>query len=183
MFAHRYSLGLIVLALFLAALVGQGVAGWAQFNDQQAAHGLAEVGLGRYLRSADFAVDVTQNWQSEFLRLLLYVVAAMSLLPRGSTRGPRWMLAAALGAVFLGSWLAQSIAGWAAFNEARMQQLQDPIGWGAYLGNPDFWSRTLQNWQSEFLAVGFIVVLAICLRQRGSAGSEPVGRPHDSTGP
>jgi hypothetical protein len=93
-----------------------------------------------------------------------------------------WSLTIVMGTIFLVSWLAQSIAGWAAFNETQLQQLQDPLTWSAYLGNPDFWSRTLQNWQSEFLAVGSMAVLAIYLRQRGSAESKPVGEPHDSTG-
>ena len=48
--------------------------------------------------------------------------------------------------------------------------------------NADFWSRTLQNWQSEFLAVGSMAVFAIYLRQRGSPESKPVGQPHGSTG-
>jgi hypothetical protein len=87
-----------------------------------------------------------------------------------------------MGFIFIASWLAQSIGGWSAFNETRLQQLQDPLSWSTYLANPDFWSRTLQNWQSEFLAVGSMAVLAIYLRQRGSAESKPVGEPHDSTG-
>ena len=91
-------------------------------------------------------------------------------------------LAIVMGAIFLGSWAVQSVAGWAAFNEERLQQLQDPISYGSYLINADFWARTLQNWQSEFLAVGTLAVLAIYLRQRGSSQSKPVGEPHDSTG-
>jgi len=42
----------------------------------------------------------------------------------------------------------------------------------------DFWNRTLQNWQSEFLAIGSMVVFSIHLRQRGSPESKPVGAPH-----
>ena len=57
-----------------------------------------------------------------------------------------------------------------------------PIGWARYLGNADFWERTLQNWQSEFLAVGTMVVFTIYLRQRGSPESKPVGAPHEETG-
>ena len=38
---------------------------------------------------------------------------------------------------------------------------------------PDFWSRSLQNWQSEFLSVGLLVVLSIFLRQKGSPESKP----------
>ena len=71
------------------------------------------------------------------------------------------------------------VAGWAAYNRERLVDLRDPISWSAYLGHSDFWSRTLQNWQSEFLAVGSFAVLAIFLRQRGSPESKPVGAPTD----
>ena len=53
--------------------------------------------------------------------------------------------------------------------------------WGATSLNADFWERTLQNWQSEFLAVGTMAVFTIYLRQRGSPESKPVGAPHDET--
>ena len=73
------------------------------------------------------------------------------------------------------------MAGWAAYNETRLQNLQDPVTLVAYLGGPDFWARTLQNWQSEFLAVGSMIVLSVFLRQRGSPQSKPVGEPHATT--
>lgn len=53
--------------------------------------------------------------------------------------------------------------------------------WLEYLGSADFWNCTLQNWQSEFLAIGSMVVLSIYLRQRGSPESKPVGAPHVTT--
>jgi hypothetical protein len=87
-----------------------------------------------------------------------------------------------MGTIFLLSWLVQSVAGWAAYNETRLQQLQDPLTLGVYLTHADFWARSLQNWQSEFLAVGAMAVLSIYLRQRGSSQSKPVGEPHDATG-
>ena len=87
-----------------------------------------------------------------------------------------------MGVIFLGSWLAQSIAGVAAFNEEQLGNLQDPVSWGGYLLRPDFWNRTLQNWQSELLAVASMAILPIFLRQRGSPQSKPVGTPHDATG-
>ena len=87
-----------------------------------------------------------------------------------------------MGAIFLGSWLAQSVAGAAAFNEEQIGDLQDPVSYGQYLLEPDFWNRTLQNWQSELLAVASIAILAIYLRQRGSPQSKPVGAAHAATG-
>jgi hypothetical protein len=87
-----------------------------------------------------------------------------------------------MGLLFIGSWLAQSIAGWAAFNEEQLGQRQDPVTWAGYLTEPDFWNRTFQNWQSELLAVASLAILAIYLRQRGSPQSKPVGTPHTATG-
>ena len=51
-----------------------------------------------------------------------------------------------------------------------------------YMGTSRFWFESLQNWQSEFLAVGSMVLLSIWLRQRGSPESKPVDAPHDQTG-
>jgi hypothetical protein len=87
-----------------------------------------------------------------------------------------------MGLIFVLSWLVQSIAGRSADNEEQLKNFQQPVSWAEYLVSPEFWNRTLQNWQSEFLAVGSMVVLAIYLRQRGSPESKPVGSAHDDTG-
>ncbi len=83
-----------------------------------------------------------------------------------------------MGLVFVLSWLAQSLAGTVVMNSENAEHGQPPISWLEYLATPDFWNRTLQNWQSEFLAVGAMIALSIFLRQRGSAESKPVGAPH-----
>lgn len=218
-FLRENSLGLGFGTLFVAALVAQSFAGWHQLNADQAAQSLGRLTYWHYLGSANFAVDVSENWQSEFLQFWLYLSATVWLLQRGSPESkelhkmgkesdrdqkvgshaeadsPRWAatggwrtrvysssLALVMGSIFLASWLIQSVAGWAAYNETRLERMQDPIGWGSYLANADFWARTLQNWQSEFLAVGAMAVLSIYLRQRGSSQSKPVGEPHTSTG-
>lgn len=216
---RHHALGLFFGAIFLLSLAGQAFAGWRAFNAEHAAEGLGTLSLGRYLMSSDFVVDVSENWQSEYLQFLLYITVTVWLLQRGSPEskelskaglesdedqrvGPHatadsppwarvggwrtavfsWSLTLVVAGVFLASWLAQSIAGQVAYNEARLERLQDPVTWLEYLANADFWARTLQNWQSEFLAVGSMAVLAIFLRQRGSPESKPVGAPHDSTG-
>ena len=53
---------------------------------------------------------------------------------------------------------------------------------GSSFGTLEFWFQSFQNWQSEFLAVGAIVVLSVFLRQRGSSESKPVHEPHRTTG-
>jgi hypothetical protein len=218
-FVRDNSLALVFGLLFLVALAGQAVAGHADFNNQQVTDGLPPISFGRYVTSADFAVDVAENWQSEYLQFFLYIVLTVWLLHRGSPeskpldkpgRGsdadqkvgpyatadsPAWAraggwrrvllsnsLGLVMGLIFAGSWLAQSIAGVSVFNERQLSQLQPPISWANYLIEPDFWDRTLQNWQSELLAVASMTIFAVYLRQRGSPESKPVGAPHTSTG-
>lgn len=52
----------------------------------------------------------------------------------------------------------------------------------AYLGDPQLWFESFQNWQSEFLSTAALVVLSIFLRQRESPESKAVAAPHRQTG-
>jgi hypothetical protein len=115
--------------------------------------------------------------------------------PYADERSPRWArvgglrtliysnsLLVVMGAIWIASWLGQSVTGRIAYNAEQLDHHEGPLSWTLYLTSSDFWSRTLQNWQSEFLAVGSMAVLSIYLRQRGSPESKPVGAPHDATG-
>jgi hypothetical protein len=84
--------------------------------------------------------------------------------------------------IWLLSWFGQSVTGWSDYNADQITHHQSTVNWLGYLGTADFWQATLQNWQSEFLAVGSMAVLSIYLRQRGSPESKPVGAAHDATG-
>ena len=84
-------------------------------------------------------------------------------------------------AIFLASWLVHSLTGWNTYNDEEVAHGGEPVAWTTYLANPRFWEETLQNWQSEFLAVGVMAVFTIYLRQRGSPESKPVGAPNDET--
>jgi hypothetical protein len=87
-----------------------------------------------------------------------------------------------MGVLFLLTWAASSVAGWAAYNSEQLGERQDPVPWLGYLGEADFWNRSFQNWQSEMLAVGSMAVFSVYLRQRGSPESKPVGVAHADTG-
>jgi hypothetical protein len=217
-FIRDNALGLTFGLLFLLALGGQAVAGHADFNERQLAEGAGPVSFGSYVTSSDFAVDVTENWQSEYLQFFLFIFATAWLMQRGSPESkqadtlgresdkeqqlgrhvtdesPTWaraggwrtiMYSNSLGllmlVVFLLAWLAQSIVGVDAYNSEQVAHSQETVSWLDYLASADFWNRTLQNWQSEFLAIGSMVVLSIYLRQRGSPESKPVGAPHTVT--
>jgi len=214
-----HSLSLFFLTIFFAALIGQAIAGHDLHNEEAAAHGGEAMSFWRYVTSSNFGNAVMENWQSEYLQFLLFMLATVWLLQRGSPESkepgkegveskqkqklegyadedsPGWArvgglrttlysnsLLIAMAIIFVGSWFAQSVTGWTDFN-AEQEDHGDPrVSWLSYLGSATFWEATLQNWQSEFLAVGSFAVLAVFLRQRGSPESKPVGAPHDATG-
>ena len=216
---REHSLTLAFVVLLVLALVGQALTGQASYNEAARDSGLPTLRLVEYLTSSQFTVDVAENWQSEYLQFLLYILLTVWLLQKGSPESkpldragresdedqkvgpyaaddsPAWasaggwrtaLLSRSLGlvmaAVFLASWCAQFVAGRSAYNADQIQDLQDPLSWSEYLHAPDFWNRTFQNWQSEFLAVASMVVLSIYLRERGSPESKPVGESHSATG-
>jgi hypothetical protein len=218
-FLRENSLSIFFLAIFLASLAGQAIAGHAQFNHDQILHHGDAISLGRYLTTSQFAADVAENWQSEYLQFTLYIFTTVWLLQRGSPESkpldsaggesdekqkvgryatedsPRWArvggvrtaiygnsLLIVMTTIWLLSWLAQSIAGVSAYNSDQLDHQAATLSWFHYLGSSDFWDRTLQNWQSEFLAVGSMAILSIYLRQRGSPESKPVGASHQATG-
>ncbi|MFC5288700.1 DUF6766 family protein [Actinokineospora guangxiensis] len=217
-FLRDNGLTLVFGLLFLGALVGQALTGHAMAIEERVENGFEPVSLGRYLTSSEFAVDVAENWQSEYLQFSLFIVATIWLVQRGSPESkrpsqigresdekqivgahaepdsPKWVRAGgwrtalfsrSLGltmlAVFLVSWTAQYIAGRSAYNADQLVAFQDPASWAEYLFSADFWNRTLQNWQSEFLAIASMAILSVYLRQRGSPESKPVGAPHAVT--
>lgn len=92
-------------------------------------------------------------------------------------------LSLALLALFLLSFALHAVGGAAVFNE-ELAMHGDPgrLSTLSYMRTSRFWFESLQNWQSEFLAVLSIVVLSIWLRQQGSPESKPVDAPHAATG-
>jgi len=93
-----------------------------------------------------------------------------------------WSLSLAFFILFLTAFIWHMAGGHALENDERALDGLPPITFGEFISSADFWFQSLQNWQSEFLAVGAIVVLSIWLRQRGSPESKPVSAPHAETG-
>jgi Domain of unknown function (DUF6766) len=216
---RNHSLTIFFGTIFLAALLGQAIAGHAAYNQDQVDHGRAAVSLSEYVASSPFWASVMENWQSEYLQFTLLMVATVWLLQRGSPeskeldksgreskrdqrmeyaadRGsPVWArvggirtalysnsLLILMTAIFIGSWFAQSVTGLTEFNQQQREHHEAAISWLSYVSGPSFWENTLENWQSEFLAVGSFAAFTIFLRQRGSPESKPVGAPHSATG-
>jgi hypothetical protein len=218
-FIRDNSLSLFFLVLFLAALVGQAIAGHILHNEEAAAHNGDPMSIWRFIVSSDFGNAVMENWQSEYLQFMLFTLATVWLIQRGSPESkqpgregpgsdrkqkvggyaepesPEWAkprgiktfiysnsLLIVMSIIFFGSWFAQSVTGWTEFNTQQTDHSETTVSWLSYIGSADFWEATLQNWQSEFLAVGSFVAITVFLRQRGSPESKPVGAPHRATG-
>ncbi|MEO3819696.1 DUF6766 family protein [Plantactinospora sp. B24E8] len=92
-------------------------------------------------------------------------------------------LSIALLLLFALSFVFHLLGGTAEFNEQqRLESGAPAISAWQFLQTSDFWFQSMQNWQSEFLAVGALVVLSVFLRQHGSPESKPVTTPHHETG-
>ena len=89
-FLREQSLSLVFLALFLAALAGQAIAGWHEHNNLETWHALMAgespqtLSLGRYLTTSEFAQAVTENWQSEYLQFTLFILFTVWFVQKGS---------------------------------------------------------------------------------------------------
>ena len=70
--------------ILLLTLIGQAFTGVAEYNSQVVIDDLPQMGIGEYVTSSQFAVDVAENWQSEYLQFFLYVVLTVWLVQRGS---------------------------------------------------------------------------------------------------
>jgi hypothetical protein len=92
-------------------------------------------------------------------------------------------LSLTLFAIFIVSLLLHAYGGAMAYNEEALRHQQPTVGTFSYMGTSRFWYESMQNWQSEFLAVGALILLSIHLRERGSPQSKPVGISYNhSTG-
>src|SRR5829696_1429431 len=73
-------------------------------------------------------------------------------------------LSIALLALFAFSFIMHAVGGASAYNQEQLEHGAPPVSVVGYLATPRFWFESFQNWQSEFLAIGAIILLSIYLR-------------------
>jgi hypothetical protein len=83
LYENSMLLGFIVL--FILSIVGHAIAGVAEHNSEQLAHGQETVSLLQFAWSSDFWFQSFQNWQSEFLAVFSIVVLSIFLRQKGSS--------------------------------------------------------------------------------------------------
>ena len=84
--------------------------------------------------------------------------------------------------LFAASFILHAVSGRLQFNHEQALHGAAAVTLGGYMTSSRFWFESFQNWQSEFLAIGCMVVFSIFLRQKGSPESKPVDAPHSQTG-
>lgn len=84
--------------------------------------------------------------------------------------------------LFALSWLGHALTGAREYSADQLAHGGSPVSTWTFVHRADFWFQSLQNWQSELLAVAAIVLLTIVLREDGSPESKPVHAPHAATG-
>ncbi|MDF2439219.1 MAG: hypothetical protein JWN98_203 [Abditibacteriota bacterium] len=210
-------LSIVMLSVFFVLYIGQTIAGWHDFNNEQQDHGRPEITYTRYLTTGHNISATFENWESEFLQMAGYIILTIFLFQRGSAEskdpdkpapvdedpakhqddpdapGPvkagGWRLklyehslSIAMLALFALAFVGHAIGSTIHHNQEAREHGEEVVTVWENLGSSHFWFESLQNWQSEFLAVFCIVVLSIRLRQKGSPESKPVHKPHSETG-
>lgn len=210
-FFYRNGLSIVLLTMMLVCWAGQYFTGWSTLNSELTENGKPTVNLISYVSSGHFIQATFENWESEFLQMMLYILLTVSLRQKGSSeskplegkdevdrypmphKNAPWpvkkggfvlmiyknSLSIAFFILFVLSFVLHFYGSLKEFNNEQLMKDKPQISWENYLQNSRFWFESLQNWQSEFLAVFSIVILSIWLRQKGSPESKPVDMPHN----
>lgn len=206
---------LAMTGLFLLALAGQALAGYAVYNDDARDHGEDVVTFPAYLTTGHFGEAVFENWESEFLQMGVFVLLTVWLRQKGSPEsksldeseavdrrpdpdrpgapGPlrlgrtvAALYSHSLGLTLFGlfgiAFVLHIVTGAAEATAERAAHGAGPVSPVDFVLTAQLWFQSFQNWQSEFLSVGVLVVLSIFLREHGSPESKPVDAPHLETG-
>lgn len=209
---RRNGLSIVLFALMAVFLVAQALTGWQVHNEELTQHGLASLTFLDYLTTGHFSSATFENWESEFLQMGMYVLLTVRLRQAGSAesrplnpaeeesrvepgaapwpvrKGGLWKrlyghsLAIAFFALFFLSFALHALGSWRAKSAENHLDGLAPPSLLDHLFSSDFWFESMQNWQSEFLAVLALVVLTIFLRQKDSPQSKAVEAPHSQTG-
>jgi hypothetical protein len=205
-FLRDNALSLALFTLFLISIIGQALMGWRALAEELRIHGEPATSFLAYLATGHFLSATFENWESEFLQMAVYVLLTAILVQRGSpeSRDPdkadpedeSWprdrsgllrrlyshSLSIALVTLFALSFWLHLVGSTRRSNEEALRHQQAMKTVTETLVESEFWYESFQNWQSEFLSMGVLVVFGIFLRERGSPESKPVAAANAKTG-
>lgn len=196
-------LSISFFGLFIGALIAQSITGFDSYVEKLAAYHRPAISFAQYLVTGDFLEGIFSNWQAAILQLGCLIVFGTALRQKGAphSRKPetdssrdgrddngksswvyRHSLSLAFAAMFVASFLGHIVFGSKAYNETRALTGETPVSAASYVLTGNFWFKTVQTWQAEFIGIGLYIVLSIFLRQQGSSESKPVHSSDDETG-
>lgn len=206
------SLSIVMLSLFAGSLIALSITGFNVYNQDQLSHHEKALSFIKYLTSSHFYEAIFENWESEFLQMAVFVVLTIFLRQKGSAESkklkrkenvdtsPRFKLSGyhkfaavkslvysnslsiALILLFVFSFVMHAWSGASIYSQEQIVHGEGAVDVLGYLKSSQFWFESFQNWQSEFLSIAALIILAIFLRQRGSPESKPIGVPNKETG-
>ena len=74
--------------------------------------------------------------------------------------------------LFAVSLVGHAVSGWMAHNAEQQQHGESAITLRQFVGSSEFGETVFENWESEFLQMGFYVILTVFLYQKGSSESK-----------
>lgn len=78
-FLYRNSLSIVLLTLMLMFLIGQFFTGWKTENKELVEEGQKALNFGQYIQSGHFIQATFENWESEFLQIMLFIFYSLFL--------------------------------------------------------------------------------------------------------
>jgi hypothetical protein len=195
---RHFGLSIVLLLFFIATVVVQCLVGRHVWNQQLYQHRQAGLSIGEYVKSPHFWQALSENWESEFLQMGMFVVLTACLYQKGSpeSKDPdapvslsepsskksgsikAWLynysLSLTLLMLFAVSWVMHAVSGAMLLNQQSVMQHRPPQSVWEYITGSRFWFESMQNWQSEFLSIAAMVILGIFLRHKGSPESKTV---------
>lgn len=187
-----YSLTIVLSFAFVTLWAGQAVAGWRVFSKDCLRDHPRTVSFIEYLSTGHFLEATAENWESEFLQMGAFIWLTAFLFQKGSpesndpdrpktsrpiTRDSPWpmkrgrlagaiysySLTIAFAVMFLISIVLHAIGGRIECNRERLTHGETALSTLQFAATSQFWFESLQNWQSEFLAIAVMVVLGTLL--------------------
>jgi len=86
---YKNGLSVFFISIFLLTLIAQALTGWKEHNSELREHLAPELGLGTYLCSGHFISATFENFESEFLQMVLYVLLTVKLRQIGSAESKK----------------------------------------------------------------------------------------------
>lgn len=86
---YQNSLSLVFILLFIGAFLGQTLFGIDEYNKELTENGGHAVTMYQYLSSGHFIESTFENWESEFLQMVLFVWFTIFLRQKGSSESKR----------------------------------------------------------------------------------------------